>query len=242
MDYMRLPRDADKVYSQFVEQDDGSMIVKDTTKVVFPRRFLERDMAYIGDDVRSVGIFMIVSGGARCVFSVAAMVTMQPDSIEYITEQGIDYAVLTFDKGSHLFKGLDVVQQDILVYRIYKEILSSGNVPFYMELNDKNDDPAAVLDTAKEYAGTNIGSQRAVTELISSLSARNPENLVEYFRQLPPEVQAKTRPNFIGLISAAYGATTTLSRLAGSYFDQGMVAAMVYPTQEISRQERLVRE
>lgn len=239
---MQLPRDADKVFAQFVEQDDGSLIVKDVTRVVFPRRFLERDMAFIGDDVRCVGIFLIASGGARALYSIAAMISMQPDSINYFTVGGADYVELEFDKGSKLFKSMDVVQNDIIVYQIYKEILSSGNVPFYMELTDRIDDVSAVLDTAKEYAGTHIGSQRAVTELISSLSARNPASLIEYFRQLAPEVQAKTRPNFIGLISAAYGATTTLSRQAGSYFDQGTIAAMVYPTHEISRQERLVRE
>lgn len=242
MDFINTPRNADQVFSQFAEQDDGSMIVKDVTKVIFPRRFLERDMAYIGDDVRCVGVFMLYSGGAWCLFSVAAMIVMEPDSIDYMTKNGIDYVELTFDKGSRLFKTLDVVQQDILVYRLYKEILSSGNVPFYMQLTDKIDDVAGILDTAKDYAGTHIGSQRVVTELISSLSARNPDKLVEYFRQMPEDVQKKTRPNFIGLISAAYGATTTLSRLGGSFFDQGMVGAIVYPTEEISRHERLVRE
>ena len=218
------------------------MLVKSETKVVFPRRYLERDMAYIGDDVRSVGIFMISTAGAWALFSVVAMVEMQPDSINYISHNGVDYVELVFDKGSRLFKSLEVVRQDVLVYRVYKEIISSGNVPFYMQLTPEIDDVSAVLDTALEYAGTSIGSQRPVTELITSLSARNPESLVEYFRQLPDEVQAKTRPNFIGLISAAYGATTTLSRLAGSYFDQGMVGSIVYPTEEISRQERLIRQ
>lgn len=242
MDYMKLPRDADKVYAQFVEQDDGSVIVKDVTKVIFPRRFVERDMAFIGSDVQCVGLFMIVSGGARCLYSVAAMVGMTPDSINYFTYANADYVELSFDKGSKLFPSVDVVQNDIIVYQLYKEILSNGNVPFYMELNDEHDDLSAVLDTAEEYAGTHIGNQRAVTELIASLSARNPDSLIEYFRQLPVEAQAKIRPNFIGLISAAYGATTTLSRQAGSYFDQGTIAAMVYPTKDVSRIERLVRE
>lgn len=242
MEHLSLPRNADTVFAQFSQQDDGSLIVKSETKVVFPRRFLERDMAYIGDEVRTVGIFMMVSGGARCLFSVCAMVEMQPDSIDYVSYRGIDYVELTFDKGSRLFKTLEIVQQDVLVYRIYKEVLSNGNVPFYMELTPEIDDVAACLDTAKKYAGTNIGSQRPVTELISSLSARNAESLVEYFRQLPDEEQAKTRPNFIGLMSAAYGATTTLSRLAGAGFDQGLVAAHVYPTEELSRQERLIRQ
>ena len=241
MKYISMPRDAERVYSKLKEQDDGSMVVLAPFNVVFPKRFLERDMAYIGDTVRTTGVFMMATDGHRCLFSVCAFVELVPDSISYFNYQGVDYVDLGFDPGSKLFRSLDTVQYNVLVYRIYKEFISNGNVPFFMEQTDKLDDVSAVLDTARDYAGTNIGSQRAVTELITSLSARNPDDLVEYFRQLPPEVQARTRPNFIGLTSAPYGATNTLSRLAGSYFDQGLTAAIVYPSNKVSEQERLVR-
>lgn len=241
MKYLSYPRNADEVYKHLKEQDDGSMIALKPFTVVFPHRFLERDMAYIGDTTRVAGIVMFACEGFRSLFSVCAFIEMVPDSINRLNYNGVDYVELGFDPGSKVFKTLDIVQYSAIVFRIYKEILSNGNVPFYMEVTDELDDTAAVLDTAAEYAGTNIGSQRPVTEIIASLSARNPADLIQYFRQLPPEEQAKTRPNFIGLLSAPYGATNTLSRFNGSYFDQGMAANLVYETKELGEQERLAR-
>lgn len=241
MQYSVLPRDAGRVYETMARQDDGSFIATKPFTIVFPKRFLERDMAYIGDTVRCIGVFMMAAEGYRSLFSVCAFVELEPDSIAYFNYQGIDYTELKFDPGSRIFKTTEIVQRDIVVYRIYKEFLSSGNIPFYLEQNEERDDPAALLDTAKQYAGTNIGSQRPVTELIASLSSRDPNELIRFFRQLPPEEQARTRPNFIGLMSAAYGAVNTLSRLAGAGYDQGLSAALVYPTDQISEQEQVIR-
>lgn len=241
MKYLSMQRNPDEVFKQLEVQDDESVLCKTEMTVVFPKRYLDRDMASIGDDVRSVGVMMIATPTHWCLYSVCAMVSMKPDAIEYFNYQGQDYVELKFEKGSKLFNSIYVVQQDIIVYHVYKEFLSNGNIPFFVQVNHQYDDTAGLLDTAGEYAGTEIGSQREVTELIASLSPRNPDNLIEYFRQLPPEIQAKTRPNFVGMISAPFGATNTLSRTAGAYFDQGLIAAMIYPSEEVTRQETLVR-
>lgn len=242
MKYLNYVRDPDGVFDIMQEQEDGSVLAKDTFNVVIPRRYLERNMAYIGDTVRTIGIMMLACNGKWSLFSVCTFVELLPDSISYFNYMGVDYMEMTFDKGSPIFKSTESVQAGINVYYIYKELISNGNVPFFMETTDKRDDLAACLDTAYEYAGTKIGSQRPITELIASLSARNPEELTQYFRQMTPEQQAKVRPNFIGLTSAAYSATNTLQRLAGAHAaDQGMLAAIIYPTERITKQERLIR-
>ena len=242
MKYLNYKRDPDAVYSYMQEQDDATVVAKDTFNIVIPRRFLERNMAYIGDNVRTIGIMMLACNGVWSLFSVCTFVELTPDSISYFTYQGTDYMEMTFDKGSRIFSSIESVQSGINVYYIYKELISNGNVPFFMETTHERDDLAACLDTAYEYAGTKIGGQRPVTELIASLSTRNPDELTQYFRQMPLEQQTKVRPKYIGLNSAAYSATNTLQRLAGAHAaDQGMIASIVYPTERITKQEKLIR-
>lgn len=242
MKYLSYTRDPDAVFATFIEQDDGTFIAGKPLNIVLPRRHLDRGMAFDGDTFRTIGIFMMATEGKWSLFSVCAFVELMPDSISQFTYQGVEYVELSFDVGSRIFKSIDTVQAGINVYLIYKEYISNGNMPFYIELDNERDDASGLLDTALSHAGTSIGSQRLETELIVSLSARNPEDLTEYFRQLPDEVQAKTKPNFIGLKSAAYSATNTLQRLAGAHAgDQGIVAAIVHPTERVTEQEILVR-
>ncbi len=43
------------------------------------------------------------------------------------------------------------------------------------------------------------------------------------------------------MINAAYAPTNTLNRIAGSYFDEGTIASIVYPTDRVEKLEAAYR-
>ena len=241
MDFSQLHRNAAAVKKTLLmTPGDNSVYTKTGCKVYFPQRFLDRSMAFVGSENLVCGIVAIVlETGEYAVLSVNAMVPMEPDTIEKVNYLGVDYVEFGFEPGARVIKTLDLVKNDILVYRINNELISKGNVPWYMEY----DDMAAVFDTAAKHAGTNIAENSEVTELIVSLIARDQEDRTVYYRSTintPEEMKAK-KVAWIAMMSAAYSATNTLNKLGGSYFTEGALSAMVYPTERVEKIEELIR-
>ena len=52
----------------------------------------------------------------------------------------------------------------------------------------------------------------------------------------------KNPPVFIPLRSVVYGATNTTNKLAGSYFNEGVISALVSPSTRIEPIEELLRK
>ena len=239
MDINSLRRDADAVRKQLLTTEAGTVITTQGCKVYFPQRFTERSLAFIGTESAVCGIFVIVlSTGEYCVSSVNALVPMQPDSVSKVNVQGMDYVEFSFEPGSVLIKTLELVINDVFVYRIYDEFISKGNVPWYMNY----DDMASIFDTAEKHGGTKIANNSEVTELIISLIARSDDRTVYYRSTVKTPEDLKTKPlNWIALMSAAYAATNTLAKLGGSHFTEGAISAMVHPTDRMEKIESLVR-
>lgn len=239
MDFNTLRRDAQTVRSQQVTTESGSVITTKGCKIYFPQRYIERSLAFVGTESAVCGIFAIVlPSGEYSVCSVNALVPLQPDSISKLNYKGVEYVEFTFEPGSVVIKTLDLVVSDVMVYRIYDEFISKGNVPWYMNY----DDMASIFDTAAKHGGTNIANSSEVTEMIISLIARSDDRTIYYRSTVKTAEDLKTKTlNWIGLMSAAYAATNTLSKLGGSYFTEGALSAMVSPTERMEKIESLVR-
>lgn len=241
MDFSQLTRNgaAVKQSLQFFP-DDTSAYSKTGCKLYFPQRFIDRGMGFIGTDNAACGIAAIVlPTGEYGVLVVNAMVPMEPDTVEKVNYLGVDYVEFGFLPGSRVFKTVDLVKNDVLVYRINNELISKGNVPWYMDY----DDMAGLFDTAAEHAGTNIADNSEVTELIVSLIARDESDRTIYYRstvKTPEDLQNK-KVAWIAMMSAAYSATNTLNKLGGSYFTEGALSAMVYPTERVEKIEEIIR-
>lgn len=239
MDFSTLRRDPNAVRQQQITTDANSVITTKGCKVYFPQRFADRSLAFIGSESAVCGIFAVVlPTGEYSVCCVNALVPMQPDSVAKLNYKGVEYVEFTFEPGSVFIKTLDLVVNDVLVYRIYDEFISKGNIPWYMNY----DDVASIFDTAAKHGGTNIASNSEVTEMIVSLIARSDDRTVYYRSTLKTPEDLKLKPlNWIGMMSAAYAASNTLAKLGGSYFTEGALSAMVNPTDRMEKIEELVR-
>lgn len=237
----QFKRDKQFVLSNLSVDPDSTrpVICKKPMKVVFPQRYVDRSMAFLGSDTAFTGIVATLCEDRYSVTKVCAMLPTEPDATRTVNWMGKEYVELSYEAGSAYLKNRDPVKHDQLVYRIYDEFFNKGNVPWYLNY----DDMAHIFDTAKKHGGTSIADDKAVTQFIVSLIARQKQELTLYFRTaIETRADLETiKPAFIAMINAAYAPTNTLNRIAGSYFDEGVAASIIYPTDRVERLEAAYR-
>ena len=234
-----LVRDADHVKTYLQELPDGSLITTKGCKIIIPARFEERGLAEIGLDTFIIGIYaMVVEDKYYAVSLVNMMIRITPSSTLKIKNNGVEYYEFTFDPGQTVMPRTNLVRNDILVYKIYDEIVSKGKVPWYLGYEDLGH----IFDTALSHGGANIGTDAEVTELIISIISRNSKDRTQYYRSSINSIEdlKLNPPVYISLKSVPYAATNTTNKLAGSYWSEGVVSALVSPSDRVERVESLL--
>lgn len=240
MDINKLIRDKNKVYAKLKEAHDGSLVCLAPTKIHIPARFETRGMLNVGKDVFSLAIIpIIIEEKYYAILNILSMAQLQPLTIQKISIDDVEYYELGFEPGCVLFKTKNVVKNADLVYLAFDELVQKGNVPWYMDYEDMG----RIFDSAKRYAGVNIGSNPEITSLIISLISRQKSDLTKYYRHGLKTFAdlTKSKAEFIPLKSVIYNATGTLDRIAGSYMSDGVVSSLVMPTKESDQIEKLLR-
>lgn len=236
-----LIRDAEKVHACLQELPDSRLIALKEVKIYVPARFEEQGLyEQVGSDTYIVGIYaMVVEDKYYAISMVNAMIRIDPSSELKIKINGDDYFVFTFDAGTSVFPTVNLVKNDVLVYKIYNEFISKGKIPWYLGYKELGQ----LFDTALYHAGANIGQNPEVTELIVSIITRDSKDKVKYYRKTvnSTEEGVNKEPSFIPLRSVTYGATNTTNKLAGSYWQEGLTSALVSPSDRVERIESLLR-
>jgi hypothetical protein len=234
-----LTRDPQRVQSALRKLDDKRVVCVKPTKIYIPARFTEVGLASVGTKTQIIGICaIVVDDKYYSVMMANAMIWIDPTSVTTVTIDDTEYYEFSFEPGTAVFTTTEVVKMDSVCYSIYNEIIAGGRVPAYLSYIDLTH----IFDSAKEYAGVNIGGNREVTELICSLIARDAERRELYYRQTVKSLQdvQVTGPAWIPLRSVQYSATNTTNRLVGSYFREGLNAALVMPAERAERIEKLL--
>jgi hypothetical protein len=235
-----LSRNPAAVHACLKELPDGRLVTTKGCKIYIPTRYNERGLASIGIETHVVGIYAItVEDKFYGVCSVNAMQRIEPTSTMKVVFDDEEYYEFYFEPGSTVVSSLQLVKTDTLVFKIYDEIISKGRVPWYLEYPDLG----KIFDTAVYHAGARIGQNHEVTELLISMIARDAKDRTKYYRQTVQslaEVREKP-PAYIPLRSVTYAATNTTSKLAGSYFKDGLNSALVSPADRTEPIEELLR-
>lgn len=241
MDFKKLIRDGDRVQAALAETEDGRLIAMREIKMYVPTRWEgHRGLAKIGVEIYVTAICMIVVDDLYyCVPVVNSMFRIEPSATLRVMVDGDEYFEFVFQPGSAVIANLDLLKDDTLVYYIFNEIESKGRVPFYMGYHDVG----SLFDTAIEHAGANIGENHEVTELIASIIARNEKDRSKQYRQTCRDLAdiMNKPPAWIPLRSVQYAASNTVNKLAGSYFKDALVSALVDPSERVERVESLLR-
>lgn len=199
-----------------------------------PTRYRDKGYLQITDKVSCIGYFdMKIDDSIELGLQVPGVISIGASDTYETTIDDQQYVVCSLFKGDKLMTTLDIIEDNRIPYFIWMEFLALGHIPKYLKYHKI----ATVFDDMKEFCGTGIGANHAVFEVVLAHLFRNKNNLAEFYRH----TSKKEDPVLINLRNVAYSASTTHSRIVGSFSDDGRTAAMLTPNEENHVLEDLFR-
>lgn len=236
-------RNKEAVINAIMETEDGRLVAKQDLIVTFPSSYVEHKLALIADDVTVVAMIGIIVGNQYGIIRSTARMIFSPSSRD--TEKVGDevYYMLKFNKGDTIVKNTRLLSEEQLPYWVYREFIALGHVPWYFDY----DDLLQYQDLTKKYCLVKLGASSSIRELIASFVGKNPENLREnYIAAINCEAdKEKIKPVFVGLNKIQLSADTTITKVVGPYFEDGVAAAVTSPIaddSEVDIIERTLRQ
>ena len=105
------------------------------------------------------------------------------------------------------------------------------------------EDLSNLFKLSSKYAGTNIGDNPLAMEVLASIIARDKNDKTVLFRKLAKDMSVlrNNNPAFIALLNIYYSFTSTMSKLSGSYFKDGITSALVNKETESNAVEDMIK-
>lgn len=235
-------RNQEAVKAVLVESKAGQVLTKVDCKIQAPARFTEGSVGLgsIGSDVFIYGIFaLILDTGEYSVCNIAAQVQINPYKTTSVMIDDVEYHEFHFHKNDVVIKTTDLVKNSDTIYSVFDELIFKGKVPWYMGYEDLG----KLFDTAKYHADSNVATNLETIELIASMISRSKEDRTEYIRHKAKDYKdvSLEKLEYVPLKSVFYSVKSTLNKLAGSYFNDGVVSALVEPSEKQQMIESVLR-
>lgn len=236
----KYQRNAQRVLANLKENQAGQIIAKEACKIQVPVRFSEIGLGEIGINTYTYGLFaVILESGEYAVCNINAIVELQPYKQTLTTINEVEYHEFHFEPGSVVIKTTDLVKREPILYRVFDEFIFKGKVPWYVEYEDLG----KLFDTAKHHAGSNVSQNLEVIEFIASMITRSSKDRTKYIRNVISSFGDLTLSNidYVPLKSVFYSVNSTLNKIAGSYYNDGIASALVNPSNEVGSIEAILR-
>lgn len=224
-------------FSKIFVQDDKEDCVRfmgEHLTVWVPKRYETYDALTISETVKALGIFTMEADGVKCGLQIPAVVEMDPSETSEENIDGVGYIVCKFTHGDKLLTTLTLIQNGGTGYILWKEFIGLGNFPSYITYQNV----PFLLDDLKRISGTGINVSHTILELAYAHIFRDAKDRTKYYR-LTPMTQP---PVIISIHDVAYGASSTHSRIFGSYANQGLNAALLNQNTKNSEMEDTFRQ
>lgn len=235
--YTRKP---DVVLPHLKTTKSGEVITNIACKIQVPARYMDVGLGQIGTETYVMGYFaLILESGEYTVCNVAALVELNPFKTITATIDDVLYYEFYFEPGQVVIKTTDLLRRAQLMYNILDEFIFKGKVPWYLEYEDLG----RLFDTAKSHGDSQVGESLETIEFIASIIARHVNDRTQPIRLQVndyKDISLKTT-DYVALNSVFYSVNSTMNRLTGSYFNDGIVSSMVIPTDKISTIESILR-
>lgn len=223
--------------AKYFEQDDEHNCVRfigDKLECFIPLRYQNENYLIVSDKVQALGMFTIrvndtLTGGLQ----IPAVIQIDPTETYEQTIKGDRYFVCVLTKGHMIMCSTSVMQIDKLPYFCWREYLSLGHLPSY--INYRN--VGSLFDDMEEIAGAGMGANHVIVEIVLAHIFRDPDDLNIKYRN----TDMQKPPATVTLRDVSYGPSTTHSRVFGSYSDTGRNAALLNQSDNNSELSDLFR-
>lgn len=218
----------------FKKSKDSLIFTSKTLEVYVPVRYGQHGCLDVSENVQALGIFdMVIDGTVKSGMLLPAKITMKPNNIETILRDGERHLKLTFLKDDVFIVDTHVVQDEHIAYVMFYEFVYGGKVPKFMTY----DQLGFIFEKAEEVTGIKFPTNSAVFEMMNGALHRDATDLNKFYRL----TDMKKDPLRIPLRTVAHAATSTTTKIVGSYDNEGFDAALVNAADTPSEIENLLR-
>lgn len=226
-----MKRDKAFIESRIYIKDD-KIYTKEKTIIEFPKWYENKELIDIQDTTYLYGIFAIIIGDKYSVSVIPTLINTTPIIVTEVERENGTYIQFIYGKDDVLIDNINVVKKDLLSYNLFENFFIYAKVPWFIEY----DDLIKIMDNLLIYANSNLGDNFIASELVTSFIARTRKDKSVFLRQDPTAT-----PEFVDLTNVYFSALSTLNRIAGNYFVEGLTSALVQKEKEPTQLENLVR-
>lgn len=226
-----MKRDKDFIQSQIYIKD-GKIYTKEKTIIEFPKWYENKELLDIQDVTYLYGVFAIIIGDKYSVSVIPTLINTTPIIIREVERENGTYIQFVYGKDDVLIDNTTIAKKDLLSYNIFENLFIYAKAPWFIEYEDL----IKILDNIYPYSNSNLGNNFVATELVTSFIARTKKDKTVFLRQ-DPNAQA----DYVDLTNVYFSALSTLNKVAGNYFTEGLTSALVQKEKEPTKLENLVR-
>ena len=226
-----LKRDKDYL-DKVIEFKDGAYYCKEPVIIEFPKWYQDRQLFDIADHTYLYGIFAILCGDKYCVSIVPTVLVTAPVLITEIDRDEVPYFQLKYGKGDKIIESERVIQHSFLSYNFFDAYWMQGKIPWFIEESDL----CFILDNMVQYGASNLGVNHVSNEVVTSFIVRDQKDKTVHHRIAP-----KNPYTYVDIMDVRYSTLSTLSKLAGNYWDEAVVSALVQPEKAPTNLENQAR-
>lgn len=226
-----MKRDKDFIQSQIYIKD-GKIYTKEKTIIEFPKWYENKELLDIQDVTYLYGVFAIIIGDKYSVSVIPTLINTSPIIIREVERENGTYIQFVYGKDDVLIDNTTIAKKDLLSYNIFENLFIYAKTPWFIEYEDL----IKILDNIYPYSNSNLGNNFVATELVTSFIARTKKDKTVFLRQ-DPNAQA----DYVDLTNVYFSALSTLNKVAGNYFTEGLTSALVQKEKEPTKLENLVR-
>lgn len=212
-----LTRDRDYI-NKHITKRNGKYYSDVKCAIEYPAWYNDKGMGSMTDEVLFYGIFIIIIDDKYSVSLVPTICKSNPIVIKEVMRNGEKYIRLEFGRDDPIVN-VSVIKETLLSYNYFNNFFIRMNVPWFLNYEDR----CKLQGNTVKYAGSNIGINPMINELIVSYVTRSKDNPDIFFRQ----TDLKGDYGYVDLMNSFYSIKTTTGKLTGSYLQDGIVSALI---------------
>lgn len=222
-----LKRNPEAIMKNVLETDTA-FLAGEEMSIIFPARWLEpaANLARIDITISLIGILCFLDKNNN--YSITKMPTRINTNPNRVTDLMIDdvpYKEMHYSKGEQLISNRDIVKDNSDLFTVFSEFFFKANIPFYVA-----NEVTEVFINADKFAGSKVGQNSLALELMTSVVAKNADDLSEPYR-VARNRNKDAKIKFINLLNPYFTFKSTFGRISGSYAKQGTIASLLDPSE-----------
>jgi len=233
-------RNSSLVLSNLIDNGGDQIITKVPCRIHMPVRYTEVGLGQIGGDTFTYGLFaLILDSNEYTVCNINALLELNPSKTSLIKIDDVPYYEFYFEANTAVIKSTNILKRASIMFNVLDEFIFKGKVPWFVGYEDMG----KLFDSSSYYSGINIGQNYEVIEFIAAMVTRSKKDRTKYIRLSIEKYEDVTldKISYVPLKSVLYSVNSTVNKLSGSYFSEGVTSALVSPTDKVEKIESILR-